>query len=290
MATRLQCTEAEYRADPCPISLSYSTAKDLVCSSPLHAWWYHPRLGGKNKKPNKAMASGDDLDRMLFGGADRIAIIEADDYRTKKAQEARDAAFESGLTPVLARVHEAHLSLATLVREATLKATGYDLATCDHQVMVAWNGLNMVDESARLLDVRCRTRMDAVTDDMRWIFDLKDSSNADPDELPRAICDKGWNIQAAAELEALAALEPHTLGRARFADIVVEDGGDDKPSCVTVFEVQGSLLEHGRLRWERAKRRWAECLRDNDWPGYSSTIVTGECPPWEMAKEKAHGW
>lgn len=280
MADILNCTETEYHADPYPVSLSQSTAKQLIEHSPLHAWWYHPRLGGHRMEQTSAMAYGDSLDRLLFGGTERLAVLPFGDYRTKAAQVARDEAISNGLTPVLERVHQEHKILALLVRETVLHVLGYDLTTCGHQVAVAWDS-----------PIRCRTKLDAWTPDLLWILDLKTSSNADPDWLHRHCVDQGWDIQAAAELEAVTALHPDLCGRVRFADVVVEDGSaHDKPSCVTVYEIAGSMLELGQSRWRRAKALWAECLERGDWPAYSTTIVQAVAPAYEMAKEKAHEW
>lgn len=271
----LTCSEAEYHADPVPVSLSQSTAKVLIKDSPLHAWWTHPRLGGRSRAPTKAMAAGSSLDRLLFGGLERLAVLDYPDYRTKTAQSERDAAIAAGLTPVLAHVHRGHEALATLVRDAVMATLGYDLASCDHQLAIAWK-----DASG----CGCRTKLDVLTPDREWILDLKTGSRAEPEWLHRHCVDQGWDIQAAAELEAVGSLYPATVGRCRFADVVVEDGsGHERPSCVTVYEITDSMLALGQRRWARAKELWSQCLRANDWPPYSTTVVQAVAPAWMLA-------
>ena len=89
---------AAYHADPCPApSLSASIAKKLCLASPLHAWHAHPRLN-----PAAVDENGEHFDigtaahALLLEGTSAVAVIDAKDYRTNAAKEARDAAYAAG--------------------------------------------------------------------------------------------------------------------------------------------------------------------------------------------------
>src|SRR6266446_227190 len=95
---------SEYHQDPCvQPSLSAHIATILIQQSPLHAKSTHPRL---TENPVREEAAHLDLGRLchalMLEGEDIAVIIEADNYRTKAAQEARDAARLAGKCPLLA--------------------------------------------------------------------------------------------------------------------------------------------------------------------------------------------
>ena len=87
---------AAYHADPAPEpSLSSSVARILVERSPRHAWWAHPRLNPDfaPDRGSDAAAVGSAVHAVALEGEwDRIAFIEAPDWRTKAAKEARSNA------------------------------------------------------------------------------------------------------------------------------------------------------------------------------------------------------
>jgi hypothetical protein len=74
--------------------LSPSVASILLRRSPLHAWHYHRLLGGVRREPTASMENGTLLHHLVLvgGDSDKLAIIDAENFRTKAAQELRDAA------------------------------------------------------------------------------------------------------------------------------------------------------------------------------------------------------
>ena len=84
----------QYRADPCPQpSLTQSIAKVILDHSPLHAWHAHPRLNPRFvQDEEKKFDIGNTAHALLIGRGKSIAVIDADDWRTKAAKEAREAA------------------------------------------------------------------------------------------------------------------------------------------------------------------------------------------------------
>src|SRR5262249_14947890 len=94
---------AEYLADPAPVpSASGGILSTLLDRTPRHAWTAHPRLNPHWEPDNDSKYDiGSAAHEMMLGGSDRIVVVEADSYRTKDAQTARDEAYAAGKTPLL---------------------------------------------------------------------------------------------------------------------------------------------------------------------------------------------
>jgi hypothetical protein len=99
-----ELVDAVYHADPCPSpSLSSSIANLVINKSLLHAWRVHPRSPLFEESALGAAADrGSAAHSVLFGGR-RIEAIDAEDWRTATAREARDAARTKGSIPLLAK-------------------------------------------------------------------------------------------------------------------------------------------------------------------------------------------
>src|SRR5262245_46871486 len=104
----LDLSHDAYIGDPCETpSLSTSIAHTLLTRSPLHAWTEHPRLGNKRPAPTVEMDDGTIIHGLLLESGPQLDVIKADNYRTKAAQELRDAARDAGRVPVLEhKLHE----------------------------------------------------------------------------------------------------------------------------------------------------------------------------------------
>lgn len=100
----LDIAAADYFADPCPSpSFTQSIGKLLIDRSPAHARLAHPRLN-PDFDPDDATKYdiGNIAHRLLIGRGKELAVIEADDWRTKAAKEAREQAAAEGKLGVLA--------------------------------------------------------------------------------------------------------------------------------------------------------------------------------------------
>jgi len=264
-----------YHADPCPSpSLSASIAHKLVTRSPLHAWHAHPKLGaGEREDPTAAMDNGTLVHRMLLGKGPDLVRVEADDWRTKAAKEARDAAREAGKLAVLAEKLD-----AAIVLSETLTKRLKD----EHGIVL--DGLSEVTAVWREGDVWCRGRFD------HWkelgvagtIYDLKFVDNASPEAFARHMVNYGSDIQEAAYVSAVETLYPPMAGRVRFWFIAIESS---PPHPIQVYGSAGSMRELGRRKWRRAVDLWSSCLSSGKWPGYGSDVLTVEAPAWEVAKD-----
>jgi hypothetical protein len=249
-----------YHRDPCKaISLSASIAIKLVTECPIKAWEAHPRLGNEPSKPNRQMELGTMCHSRCSGVQSDIVVIDAKDYRTKAAQQARDDARHAGKIPILIDEQGLADEIADAAIE-TCKAAGINLS--GH-----WERVIMWDDDG----VQCRGMLDHIDLDAPYILDLKTCTNANPADLGKKIVDEGYDIQAAAYIRAAEKIRPDLAGRIPFLFCFVETTGKHLASIVQPDE---SMLHLGRMRWKRAKRIWRKCLETNEWPGWPGGIQT----------------
>lgn len=268
----LDVTEAAHHADPCETpSLSPSIAKVLLDASPLHAWQRHPRLGGTPREATATFDHGHLVHALVLGRGAEIVTVDAEDWRTKAAREARDAARDAGKIPVLAGDLDAAQEGATKIRER-LADRGLPLLGRS-EVTAVWQ------EPVLGGSIWCRGRMDHV--DSPQIVDLKTARSAHPRACVRHVIEYGYDVQAAAYSRALVAVNPELEGRVDFVFAFVET---DPPYAVHCCRLDAMMREHGERRWVRACESWGWCLSRDEWPGYSTGIEYLEAPPWLLSR------
>jgi hypothetical protein len=280
----LDITDAEYFADPLPTpSLSSSLAHTLVTKSPYHAWLEHPKLGGIGRPPTKAKDNGSLVHSLLLGTGKEIAVIDAEDFRTKAAREDRDAAREAGRVPVLRKDADDAGRIVDDIRkgfdEIGIRFTGAS------EVKVTWT------EDTTAGPVVCRGMMDHVIRDRGVIYDVKTCRSAHPKACTSHVIEYGYDIQRAAYTSAFRKLEPGLAGREDFIFLFVEELPEDSPRrvVITPARLDGSLRQLGGLKWERACELWVRCVRDSSWPAYTDgpQPIFLEAPGWAIPQELA---
>lgn len=243
--------EADYHADPCPEpSLSNSIAKELVEKSPLHAWAMHPKFGGASRAPSSTLDHGSLVHELLLGRGPGITVVEANDWRTKAAKAARDEARDAGKTPVLAKAFLAAKKAAKAL-EAGLANRGV-VFDGESEVTLVWQ------ELAAAGPIWCRARLDHLKRPI--IYDLKTTGIAETRAIERLIVNMGYDMQRAAYVRGLTALEPDLGGRVDFVFAFVET---EFPYAINVAPLDGMLREYGERRWLDAVERWSSALRVN---------------------------
>lgn len=260
-------------------TLSASVASTMIRSSPYHAWLRHPKLGGTPRETTPEMDRGSIIHGLVFGTPVDALVIDADNYRGKAAQEARDYARDCGRVPVLAREMESFRAVAEAIGGA-LDKVGVQLSGESEKVAV-W------EESSEAGPVQCRGMLDhlSIDPDSATIFDLKTCRSAHPRACERHIIEYGYDIQRAAYVSAVEKIHPELAGRIRFVWLFVEEvDSQGKPGVVlTVAEASGAMRELGESRWCRAVETWAKCLRSNEWPAYGSVRL--DAPDWALKEE-----
>lgn len=265
--------------------LSPSIAKILLQRSPIHAWQAHRLLGGTKKQASAEMDEGRLIEAILFDlGLDAITLIDADSFRTKEAQQARDKAILEGRIPVLQRKYE-EAEEAAKPMFAALAKKGIDLSIGEKQKRLEWQSLNPQNPDPSR-GVACSGVLDQLILDPKAgraiIRDLKTTDNAHPRAIQRKMMDMGYDLQHEAYLEAVQTCYPDYAGRVEFEFIYIER---EAPYAVTVARLAGSMQEVGQRRWTRAVNTWGQCLATNRWPDYSTIPVRIEALPWQLTQE-----
>lgn len=272
---------ATYHADPCDTpSLSSSIAKILVDQSPKHAYLAHPKLGGHHWDPTASQDTGSLIHALMLGESAPIVVVDAKDFKTKAAQEARDEAKAAGKLPVTEPAFLKLRSVATTL--LTTLSNEYGIRFFGESELAAiWEEpINEDDGDGE--PVLCRAMFDHLIESRCIVYDLKTISSAHPDKCSRQMSEYGYDVQWAAYTSALRTIRPSFAGREDFVFLFCEV---EPPYCVTPVRPSGEFRHLGEMRWARAKRTWAECLKTGKWPGYTSGIINVEPPPWAMVRE-----
>ncbi len=252
--------------------LSASIACILLRKSPLHAHAAHPKLGGVPSEESEMFDLGTAAHALILEGSeDRYAVVEANDWRTNAAKDARDKARAAGKTPILLRQVEDVRSMARRVRAnlAQFEEAPAPLTAGKPEQTLVWNDGG----------VWCKARVDWLHDDMMTIDDLKTGAvSAKPEAWTRTVYGRGGDLQAAFYLRGLAALG---YPSAAFRWIVAEN---TYPYATSVIALSPEGLAHAHAQIEDAIQTWKRCLDTDTWPGYPTRTCYVDPPAWALAQ------
>lgn len=261
----------EYHADPCVApSLSSHIANILISQSPRHAAFAHPRLN-----PNYHAEESTDFDlgacahAVLLEGEANIYPIEAPDWRTKAAKDARDQARAQGKTPILAHKLGSIRAMADAARLALAECEfgPIDLGTgVAEQVLIWQEG-----------DAWCRARPDWMRADRKLIIDYKSTAGcAEPSAWIRnQMGPMGFDLQAVHYLRGNA------MTGADWIFLVQENY---EPYECSFVGMSPAMLDIAQRKWDYAIALWKNCLQKNRWNGYSRQIAYADPTSWQLAE------
>ena len=249
-------SDTDYHADP--RSLSSSGARALLQPGGPAKFRYAPRV------EKSEYDFGHVAHALILGEGSLIAVIDAKDWRTKAAKEARDEARAAGQVPVLADTYTAGESLA---RAATTHPLGEILfAEGIPEQSVYWH-----DEHT---GVRLRCRPDWMTPGDRPIqVDVKTTKSAAPRDFAKSCGDYGYHQQQAFYVDGLAAHGVDT----QFLFFAIEK---TPPFLCSVIELPPEAVAVGRSLNRAAVDLYARCVETDTWPGYPAVIHRPELPEW----------
>jgi hypothetical protein len=264
-------TPEEYHQDPCTVpSLSASIADKLVNATPMHARWAHPRLNPSFERAEKPEWDQGNLAHTLLleGHAERVQVLDFNDWRTKDAKAARDEAYEADLIPVLAKTYE-RVEVAVAAIRAQLMARDIEIPLLTGgkpEQMLVWEERG----------VTCRALVDWLHDSFLAIDDLKTTSGSANPVIwsKRQLKTVGADIQVpfyCRGVKALTGKEPE------FRYIIAEL---EPPFAISAVALAPTWMELGEAKVERAIERWRECTEHDDWPGYPAATYYAEAPAW----------
>lgn len=250
--------EATYR-DKSHLLLSQSTAKRLLSTSPAHV------LAERDapEEPSKDKDRGTIIHQMLLVGDTKIQVMELEDFPGKKgpaktfgteaAREFKRQSREDGFLPIEGPEYREYKKAADAIAK-TVELHGLDLSVGHKEVSAVW----------RSDGVLCKGRFDHL--DGLVITDPKTvGRTASPAALPAFVINSGYDIQAAAYVEALEELTGKH-GKCAFQWIFAEIEGPHYG--VTIARASEGMLELGGRKWGQALSLWRECCEAGVWPSY----------------------
>lgn len=265
---------ADYHADTGHnrrVYLSNSIAKILLNQSPQHAWIAHPRLN-PNWLPDEdsKFSIGTAAHALLLEGTNaRIAVIDADDWRTKAAKEARDEAFKNRLTPILRKHNNAVIAMVeaakSFIEHTEIRGI---FQRGKPEITMRWQ------EDGLWL----KSRPDFFTDDGLIMLDYKTTEDASPDAFSRQISRMGYDFQA--EFYKRGA-EANGYENVTFLILAQET---EYPHACSLHALHPALQEYARMRVERAVTLWRYCLTRDLWPAYPTRTCMVTPSNWQLAE------
>ncbi len=268
----------DYHADPCPVpSLSSSLCKILIQETPQHAWTAHPRLNPDFVRKEKTIFDiGNAAHSLMLNDPKKFEIIDAPDWKTKAAKEARDKARGEGKIPMLANrwTQTGEMTSSGLMQLAAHKDAKDAFTDGKPEQTLIWQ------EGKTWF----RVRLDWKPNKGVIYDDYKSTTSAKPASWARIAFNIGHDIQAAFYRRGIRALGLCENPRMRF--IVQETSA---PYALSVCEFGKQLTEDGEesdpldladRRISRALRQWEWCLANDCWPGYSAETTIISAPPW----------
>jgi hypothetical protein len=255
--------ENAYHADPCAPelgrSLSYSGAKALVPPN-TPAKFHYEREHGRAPKP--AYDFGHAAHELILGTGLELVVVDAEDWRTKAAQQARKDAYAAGKCPLLKADAERARAIADSV--LTHPTVGAILSQGEPERSIFW-----IDQET---GVTRRARPDWLRSNA--IVDIKTCQDASPGKFAKSCADFGYAMQDAWYTDAVEAVG---LGRLPFIFVAVEK---DPPHLVGIYQLDAAAEAIGENLNRMALRIYAECESSGEWPGYSTDIETLQLPAW----------
>ncbi len=255
-------------------SLSRSTIIDLLFRSPAHAWFKHPRLNPDFKKDEgeKNFDLGQAAHSLLLEGIDNATVIEANDWKTKKAKEERDEARSQGKIPLLPHQYEEVLMIVLTAKVDILDCK--ELGITDLQAY----GDSEMSYFWKEDDTWLRVRPDWVSKDHKLILDYKTTgTSANPSDLGRHIVNMGYDIQASLYSRGVKAIQG---GDPKFVFVFQEI---EPPYLCSFIGLPPDFMEMGKQKVEYGIFLWQECMSKNEWPGYPSKVCWVDPPAWSLA-------
>jgi hypothetical protein len=266
-AYRIQA--AKYHDDPAERpSLSASMANVLLTRSPRHAWVNHPRLNPKFQREHSTdFDLGNAAHAVLLGDQVSVDVIQANDWRTNAAKEAREASWAAGRLPLLDRQYARAKAMAS--------AAHVQLAT--HEVGDVFSGgtpeVTLIWKEG---DTWCRCLLDYCPEPpekAKAIYDYKMcSGSANPESLMNRLVGTGADLQAAWYRRGYRAV----FGRDVAFRFVAQEL--DYPHALSVVELDAFSMSIADRKIEDALGLWRRCVAENRWPSYPSKVVSLELP------------
>lgn len=190
----------------------------------------------------------------LENDTSQFEIVEAANWMTKAAKEAKATALAEGKYPMLPKEYADVVACRDSIMAHPLAAKALTGHIAEQSVF------HVGDDGMQV-----KIRPDAYKPGL--IVDLKTTVSADPNEFARTAFNLGYFISAAMYTDVWKAVTGEDAG---FLFLLVEKTA---PFLVSVVELDAEALDYGRSMVERGKRIYQECTTSDEWPGYPNATI-----------------
>lgn len=259
---------ADYVDDPCEQpSLSSSLATILIDRSPAHAKLRHPHFAMQAAEKFSDVANfGSAVHSLVFGGPE-IVTVEANDWKTKDARKARDAALDADKIPLLEDDIWRADQCAARAREVVALLNRGDKASNEDTLIWQEHGVWL----------RCRPDQHV---DLRTFIDLK-VTQTNPADANRQFFNQGYDMQSVFFERGADSLDHPGRGRRRIYYLFVEA---HPPFQARALPISEPTLMIARKRFIAACNIWRECLANDDWSTGPLLLPPSERPSWQESQ------
>lgn len=264
-------SDEDYHSDP---ALSSSGAKRLLPPS-CPALFQHERQHGR--PPKASFDYGHAAHAKVLGIGAELVVVEAEDWRTKAAQQQRAEAYAAGKVPVLAREARQVDAMADAIAAHPLASALLDPDRGAPEQSIFWR------DNEHGIERRARLDWLPDSDGGRLIVaDYKSAISAERSAIRKAVASFGYYQQAPWYIDAL-----HALGLAEEVAFLFVFQEKAAPYLVNVVELDAEAMRIGRQRNHRAMEVFAECSATGVWPGYSDDVDLISLPGWATYLEES---
>lgn len=246
-------------------ALSSSVAFEAVTRSPYHAKFYRTA----DREFSRAVDVGTVAHQLLLeGNEDGVVLVDAKDWRTNAAKEAREDAYQNGKTPLLVHqiddVRRMVGSVRAYVEQTELAGV---FGTGQAELTIDWEDYG----------IDCKARPDYLTD--RWHISVKTTpGSAEPQSWARRqMASSGYDFGLMfydRGLRANGIKVQHRL-------LVIEQNA---PYGASLLALSGSKRDIYETIVDHSIQLWKDCLQTATFPGYSAETYKAEATQWEIAE------
>lgn len=266
-------TNEQYHADPVPGgSLSSTGARKLLAPS-CPALFRHEQLHGQ--KPKRVFEFGTAAHCLVTGSGPKLVKIDADNYRTKAAQEQAADARADGAVPLLPSEWRQVQDMAAALRQHPIASRLFAPGSGQAEQSLFW-----VDQATGVWR-RCRPDWLPYPTGGRLIVpDYKTCVSADPRAIEKAVYDHGYYQQDPWYVDGIRA----ALGLENVVMVFVFQE-KTAPYLINVVQLDPIAIRAGRRRNREAIAAYQQCTLTGEWPGYSDRVDIVSLPPWAEKQE-----
>lgn len=228
--------------------------------------------------PIKATIRADETPALRLGSLIHCAVLEPhrvnERYVVTDLDRRGTKAWEAAVEAASGRelVKRADWEAARRIRDAVhAHPIARDLLTPD---LLVEQSLWWTDAETGVL---CRGRPDGVLPTLKVVVDVKSTADAGREDFGRACANYRYHWQEAfyrAGVQAAFGWEPDA-----FVFIAVEK---EPPYLVAAYEIDPYAVMRGQEQVRETLRRYDECRRAGQWPGYSEALERLYLPEWAL--------